>query len=109
MRRSWLLACLFFVCVPGFAEYDTNVQGVLSGVWNYDDRDSIYFHLSNQPASHPTCSPTFFVIDSATPIDRRHMMYTRLLLAYASGETINIGYDGAGNCAEGSIRVKRVG
>ena len=45
----------------------------------------------------------------SVPADRRHMMYTRVLLAYTSGEGINIGYDGTGTCAEGYIRVERVG
>jgi hypothetical protein len=109
MGRSLLAVCLVTICARADAVYDSNIQGVLSGVWNYEDRDSIYFHLNNQPASHPVCNPTYFVIPSSVPADRRYMMFTRLLLAYASGETINIGYAGTGVCAEGSIRAIRVG
>jgi len=109
MNRLLLASLLIVTGIPAYAGYDSNIQGVLTGVWNYDDRDSIYIHLNDQPASHPVCNPTYFVIDASVPADRRHMMYSRLLLAYAAGETINIGYDGSGDCAEGSIRVKRVG
>jgi hypothetical protein len=36
-------------------------------------------------------------------------MLARLLLAKASGEVLNLGYDATGDCAEGYIRVHRVG
>ena len=37
-------------------------------------------------------------------------MYARLAQAYATGESVNIGYDNAGNCGgSGYIRVYRVG
>ncbi len=109
MIRAFAALMLLLAVTPGHAFYNANIQGVVTGVWTYDDRDSIYVHLDTQPTSHPTCNPLYFVIDPSLSADRRHMMHARLLLAYSSGEVINIGYDNAGNCVEDYIRVHRVG
>jgi hypothetical protein len=34
---------------------------------------------------------------------------SRLITAFGTGETVVIGYDNAGNCADGYIRLERVG
>jgi hypothetical protein len=91
------------------AVYNANLAGQLDGFWAYSDGDYILFRLKNQPATHPTCNPSFFVIPDTVPADRRKMMFARLSLAYATQESVNIGYDNVGDCASGYIHVHRVG
>lgn len=85
------------------------MTGVLEGVYVYTAGDYIYFRLTNQPASHPGCDPTYFVISENVPESRRQMLLSRLLSAYAMKENVNIGYDSKGDCAHGYIRVHRAG
>lgn len=93
-----------------FAIYNANLSGVITHVTTYADTDSIYIVLNNQPTSHTgSCNPVSFVIDSSVPLERRKMMLARALAAHATGETINIGFDSTGNCADGYIRAHRVG
>ena len=92
-----------------YAQYDSNISGKLSHVATYADGDYIYFTLENQPTSHPTCDPTYFVIDQAVPFERQNRMLSRLLTAYTTKELVLVGYDSEGNCAHGYIRVHRVG
>ena len=91
------------------AGYNANMQGVVTTVVTYAGGDYIYFKLHNQPTSHPLCKTDFFVIHASTPPDRLDRMLSRLLTAYTTGETVNIGYDDAGDCAHGRIRVHRIG
>jgi hypothetical protein len=109
MRK--LTACLLMLAASlnSNATYNANMSGVVAWVATYADGDSIYFALMNQPGSHPGCSPYYFVITAAVPADRRKAMLANLLIARTTGEAINIGYDNAGDCAEGYIRVHRVG
>jgi len=100
---------LMLVALSSGATYNANMTGQLEGVWTYADSDQIYFRLLNQPASHPGCSPIYFVIPASVPLDRRKMLYARLMVAYATKETVNIGYDNQGDCADGYIHVHRVG
>ncbi|WP_104401524.1 hypothetical protein [Vibrio penaeicida] len=100
---------LIFASGTAFANYNSNMTGVLKGVFVYTDGDYIYLTLENQPKSHPTCKPNYFVIPDTVPSDRRQMLLSRLLTAYASKETVNIGFDARGDCAHGYIRVHRVG
>jgi len=92
-----------------FAVYNANMSGELEGVYVYTDTDHIYLRLLNQPTSHPACSPTYFVIDDRITADRRKAILARLLTAYAMHEVVNIGYDSAGDCADGFLRVHRAG
>ena len=91
------------------AVYNANMYGVVTAVLVYSDGDYIYFQLSTQPSSHPACLPSYFVIHSSVPADRRKAMLMRLMVAKETGETVNIGYDGTGDCADGYIRAHRVG
>jgi hypothetical protein len=91
------------------AAYDANVAGELDGFYVYSDVDSIYLRLKNQPTSHNGCNPSYFVIPSTVPADRRKAMLARLSLAYALGETLNIGFAANNDCADGYIRAYRVG
>lgn len=85
------------------------MQGTLTGVYVYTDGDYIYFRLNNQPTSHPKCKSNYFVIPSTVPQNRREMLLSRLLTAYSMKEKVNIGYDNSVECANGYIKVHRVG
>src|SRR5215510_9326163 len=100
MTKAMTLAAMILVSNPALAVYDANMSGVLHGVLTYADTDSIYIRLTNQPTSHPACNAAYFVIDGSVTSERRKMMLARLLTANASGESINIGYDDVGNCAD---------
>lgn len=107
--KAWMV--FFTLCFSSsvFASYNSNIKGELEGVYVYADGDYIYFKFVNQPTTHKTCKPDYFVISHDVPMERRQMLLSRLLLAYASKETVNIGYDSEGDCAHGYIRVHRVG
>src|SRR5215813_8026061 len=108
MRRLLLVSIFVMTLVrpdEAGAVYNANLSGQIQYYWSYAEDDAIFFVLRNQPTTHPTCSPSFFVIDGTITADRRKMMFARLSLAYALQENVNIGYDNAGNRAEGYIRV----
>ena len=91
------------------AVYNANMTGVVIAVITYTDGDYIYFQLNNQPSTHPSCNPGYFVITADVPADRRKALLAQLMLAKTTGATTQIGYDNAGDCANGYIRVHRVG
>lgn len=109
MKKIIALTMLALFSTQALAVYNANMSGQIDGVITYADTDSIYIRLKNQPTSHQTCSAALFAIDATVSLDRRKMMLSRLLAAYATGEVINIGYDSTGYCADGYIRVHRVG
>jgi len=104
-----LVGTLLSSAHPAQAAYNANMQGVIAWVASYMDGDSIYFRLNNQPTSHPGCNPTYFVIPGDVLPNRRNQAFAQLLAAKQTGEPINIGYDDSADCAEGYIRVHRVG
>lgn len=104
-----ILLILGFYSSPSSAKYNDNLQGTLTGVYVYTDGDYIYFTLNNQPTSHPKCKSNYFVIPSTVPQNRREMLLSRLLTAYSMKERVNIGYDNSVECANGYIKVHRVG
>lgn len=111
MNLRVFIVCLstLFIHTKAFADYNSNIRGELEGVYVYTDHDAIYFRFKTQPTSHETCKATYFVISGSVPQDRRDQLLSRLMLALASKEQVNIGYDSQGNCANGYIRVHRVG
>lgn len=92
-----------------FSSYNANMAGVISEVITYVDRNVIYFKLENQPSSHPSCHADYFSIVESVTAERRSILLSRLLAAYAIKEVVNIGYDSTGDCSDGRIRVHRVG
>ncbi len=109
MIKLILALCFTILSYSAFAQHNANMRGVLEGVYVYTDGDYIYFRLKNQPTSHPSCNPKYFVIDSSVPHERQQMLLTRLMTAYTTKENVNIGYDAEGDCAHTYIRVHRVG
>jgi hypothetical protein len=108
VQQLSLVAAVVFA-IPAVAGYNENMQGVVADVVLYAYDDKIYFRLENQPTTHPACNPAYFAIDTATPADRRKMMLARLLLAKATKEPMNVGFDKDGDCSHTYIRAHRVG
>lgn len=109
MQKMLTTVLFLVVSMPSLSAYDSNMQGKIAAVLTYADGDYILFSMENQPGSHPGCLADYFSIDAAIPAQRRQQIFSRLLLAYAKGEVVNIGYDGQGDCSNGRIRVHRVG
>jgi len=103
------IVALCLLTLEAKAHYNANISGVLAGVYVYTNGDYIYLKLKNQPTEHPSCKPTYFVIDGSVPYERRQMLLSRLLTAYATKEKVNLGYDKEGDCANGYIRVHKAG
>ena len=108
IRKICLAVLAAMVPAAAFATYNANGGFLITGVLTYAETDSLYILVSAPPA-HSGCSNAHFVISGAVPADRRKAMLARLLLAKATGEALNLGYDATGDCAEGYIRVHRVG
>lgn len=107
VRKILVLALAVLIPAGAQAVYNANGGFVVTGVATYVETDSLYITVSSPP-THNACNSSFFVISGTTP-DRRKALLARLLLAKATGETVNFGYDATGDCAEGYIRVHRVG
>lgn len=89
---------------PARAEYNSNIVGVITNVLTYDSGHFL-FTLSAMPAG--PCA-NYFVVPGDIPVDGRQMLLSRALVAKASGESINIGYDNK-SCVNGWYRVHRIG
>jgi len=109
MIKKMILPFLLCLSVNSFADYNANMEGVLKTLAVYADGDYIYIQLENQPSSHPTCNATFFVVTAGVTESRRQFIMSRLSMAFATKEMVNIGYDAQGDCADGYIRLHRVG
>lgn len=109
MVRKLLIGTLAALApMAAHAVYNANGGFVIAAVLTYADTDSIYVQVTAPPA-HSGCTNAYFVISGAIPAERRKAMLARLLLAKATEEVMNLGYDGTGDCAEGYIRIHRVG
>lgn len=93
MKKYLIGFAIFLLSNAAMATYNANIVGQLTGVYVYADDDYIYLRLNNQPASHPTCNPSYFVISGDVELARRQMLLSRALAAYLSKENLNIGYD----------------
>lgn len=110
MLRIVCVAAFLIACSPPvYAGYNANIQGVVTKVLTYTGDGRIFLRLSNQPSSHPQCSTDYFSIDASVSDSVRSQLLARLLVAYSTGEVVNIGYDSQGDCSHGRIRVYRVG
>lgn len=110
MRRRFLSYLLIgLAALPSHAAYNANMYGTIQAVLTYPGSPTILFRLNNQPTTHPACNPLYFSLGDEIDADSKTRAYARLMLAYAMGENVNIGYDNAGTCAGGWIRAYRVG
>lgn len=111
--QRWLkivLMTLSALLVPSGvrAAYNSNIQGVIASVRVYDT-GRVLIRLEIQPSAHPVCNPNYFAIPSTLDTEIRAMLLSRALVAKASGETINLGYDNLDECAHGYIRIHTIG
>lgn len=102
-----IVGTLFFTTFTQ-AGYDANMSGKVVSVMTYSS-GAVLFRLDNQPQSHPQCKSTYFAIPSSTKDSITNRFLSRLLAAYSTKETINIGFDSKGDCAESWISVHRIG
>jgi hypothetical protein len=94
---------------PAQATENAYISGKIAAILTYTYQDTVLIRLVNQPTSHPGCAATHFAIAASTSEARRNRVLSRLITAFGTGETVVIGYDNAGNCADGYIRLERVG
>ena len=106
-----IITTLIFVIACGHASagYNANMRGVVTHVLTYTQDGRVYFRLDNQPGSHPACSTDYFSIDASVEPNVRQQLLSRLMIAYATGESVNVGYDDESDCSHSRIRVHRVG
>ena len=90
------------------ATYNANIAGVINNLRVYDD-GLVLFTLTTQPTSHPACNANYFALEKTMDPNFKAMLLSRALVAKSSGETIKIGYDNAGSCANNYIRVHMIG
>lgn len=110
MKRIVLILCVLLVPVFSHAGYNANFRGKVTQVLTYTTSAQILIRVEGQPSTHPQCTQLdYLAIDAATADNVRQIVLSRLMMAYASGETVNIGYDKEGGCVGGRIRVYRVG
>jgi hypothetical protein len=91
-----------------YAGYDANLNGEVSHVMTYSS-GLILFRLKNQPSAHPQCNKAYFAIATDVSEAAASRLYARLLTAHTTKTSVNIGYDSLGSCANGYIRVHRIG
>ena len=91
-----------------YAGYNDNMVGEVTAVMTYSS-GLILFRLHNQPSSHPSCNRGYFAIATDVSDIATNRMLSRLLIAHTTKAPVNIGFDNAGDCANGYIRVHRVG
>ncbi|WP_305840224.1 hypothetical protein [Photobacterium leiognathi] len=107
LKRLYVI-CLLVISANSQAGYDENIQGKVIQVMTYSS-GSVLFSLENQPQSHPQCQSSFFAIPASTKESIANRFLSRLLAAFSTKETINIGFDSKGDCADSWIRVHRIG
>jgi hypothetical protein len=108
---AWLLVAFLALSITQSANaaYNANMEGPVEMMSVYADGDYIYFRLVNQPTSHPSCSPVYFVISQDIPQNRRNQMLAVIVAAKTAGLPLAVGYDATGSCMHGFIQVHRVG
>lgn len=87
-----------------------NFQGKILEVLTYPYAKYILIRVEGQPTSHPVCTNfDYLLVGEDSDSESRQLVYGRLLLAFARGEVINIGYDSKDECLHSKIKVYRVG
>lgn len=95
---------------PSLAANQCNANSVhrVTEVLTYTYDTTILFRVDNMP-SIAGCRGDLLVIPGDASMDTRHQILSRLLLAYSTKETVNIGYDGITCGPVGYVLVYRVG
>ncbi len=101
---------LFVFSNSVFAGYNANFKGKVTHVLTYTYSTQILVKVEGQPSTYPECSSLdYLIIDPATSDQIREIVLSRLLVAYTTGEEVNIGYDKDSSCVNGRIKIFRVG
>ena len=110
MKRLIISLALLVLPMSSFANYDANFVGKITHVLTYTHSDELLIRVEGQPTSHPKCTYLdYLAVDTSIPAERRQVVLSRILLAYASGTPVNIGYDSKDECAGSRIKIYRVG
>ncbi|WP_054114310.1 hypothetical protein [Marinagarivorans algicola] len=108
--RILLLSLLMCIFTSAHAGYSANFEGKVTDVLTYPYGTLILIRVEGQPKTHTSCTKFDYpAIATDVSPESRQLVMPRLLLAYASGEKVNIGYDKNGGCVDGRIRIHRVG
>lgn len=76
----------------------------------YPYSKQILIRVEGQPTAYPICSNfDYMVIEANIDNEARQLVFSHLLMAYASGEIINIGYDSKDECVGSRIKIYRIG
>ncbi len=108
MKKLLLTFASLVLSVNTFAVYNANIISEVTDVMIYTDAAYIYVKVKEMP-DHSVCKNGYFVISEDVPMDIKQMLLSRLLMAKATGERLNIGYDRTGDCVHGYMRLHRAG
>ncbi|MEJ2415776.1 MAG: hypothetical protein P8Y45_02355 [Exilibacterium sp.] len=109
---KYIISMLFMLLfsTQSSANYDANFKGKILSVLTYPHSKIILIRVEGQPTTHPVCSKfDYLAIDPNIDHETRQIVFARLLMAYATGETVNIGYDANDECIGARMKVYRVG
>lgn len=110
MKNILLIIALIAFSSSATAGYNANFKGKVTHVLTYTYSTQILVKVEGQPTTHPECSNLdYLIIDPATSDQIREIVLSRLLVAYTTGEEVNIGYDKDSSCVNGRIKIFRVG
>ncbi|CCN48810.1 conserved hypothetical protein [Vibrio nigripulchritudo MADA3029] len=114
MKKILALLMLIMASTSAHAKYTANFTGVITNVLTYPGSTLILIQVTNMPKSHPKCTLfDYMAIDPAISSESRQLVMSRILTAYTTKETVNIGYDReshSDSCTGGDrLRVHRVG
>lgn len=110
LKKYFVFLVVLVISCTVRADYEKNFDGKITQVLTYTHVDEILIRVEGQPTNHPVCTLfDYMVIDKSVSVERRQVVLSRILLAYASGEIVNIGYDSKDECIEGRIKVYRIG
>lgn len=103
-----IILVLLCFSLPSTADYNANHASEIAGIFVYTSSDDIYVQLKDKPDTG--CKNNYFIIPNDIPEARRANLLSRLMLAYATKDKINIGYDSTdANCINGYVRIHRIG
>lgn len=110
MKYIFLIIAILCFSENSYADYDNNFTGKVISVLTYPYSKQILIRVEGQPTAHPICNNfDYMAIEANIDNEARQLVFSRLLMAYASGEIINIGYDSKDECVGSRIKIYRVG
>lgn len=87
-----------FISSNAYSEWE-NTSGTVISMNNYASTDTVLVKLSSPGVAVTECSnKDYFAIDGSLPENRRSQMYSALLAAKASGNSVTVAYENTGGC-----------